>query len=1242
MQMVWMDPAAFHSPRKSERRARRQRGHALREALEAIKSLRFDQFCDAIRSLFGSDVKNTDLKAIYRKISTNPDAKVDWSELFGYFQSSAEESEEIVLGEEVSVFTVSKRRRVGEAAGDKTRRDTVQCIRYVPSLDSYISASQKGAIAMWSSKLRLTSCIDVNEPAWVTGCDYLPGIRRAVTCTERSIVIWDSRSKGKNQQIYSIKPFENSPQCITHVTNTSGAHEDIVLFGDDQGYVNAMRLVAKDLNTKSSKNDKRGNINLPQNYPIDPDKLTYPIAKRKLHHDWVLNVKYFPELRCFASCSPHSRQSFVLEEVERLYDDQEVRGVNIHKGVNCFAYCAKANIIATGGVDKVIRVWHPHIFSRPTGKLMGHLFTIVDICCNERDQHLISLSTARVFRVWDIHTLTCLQVFTDNEERPGEKRIYSMIFDSKHERLITGSSVIDAWPLTRAVQDTMQVPHSHDRPISQIVLNLDLNQVITVCSESVIKVWEIETGKKVYMIADAHGPNIEVTAVCLDKSGYRLATGAFDGSVKVWDFGSGQEIKSRSGRASDEDYSITGMMYTHLTGDRVILAAGWNNKIKLILDTNENYDLPIVREFSDVYYWTQDVKLTPSNSSADPFKPDPLPDIGQPSHTSLGSKRHSTMSDNNAQITNVFKKDYILTSHDVTCVENLLPNTLLTGCSNGNIVLWDIERSMIDKIFEIPAPEGSTPSPSRQKQKQNQEKRVNMLKVLIHKEKKLDPAYLKRVTEENEEKMETGSVMSRKSRMSKKVSRSNSRLSRTSNIHQQGDIKVDEKEQKELMDKLTARIEGTDEETGDTTDAKKEETGEEEKKDPEKVEVEEDHEKDDEKDEDEKDEDEEDEEEEEEEDIESRYITETYDPIIVSVHQDSYIRFWTMAGQLIREVSAITRRQGTPVTAVCHDENCNIIITGDQKGYLTLWDVGKFLKNPTSTDQALLKQVIYWRAHLMKVVSLEYINPYKAIVSGSSDGSVRVWWGSKGRFVGFYSQHRTFIWPVSEEKAGPAVLPYDITEAPMAPVKNKGAKQTVRTVEMYEYPLIFDNNRWEPFRRSAYMRQKESTIPQTKKNNLLEDKKFFTALMKPKGSLDRKLGIRNSNEIEGAYNHHLESFTPGDKNQGAIYRALPVYRIRTPKRMKTPEASYTVPVDNESNFLFGTNKKTQSEQPLPQIRMTTRRESKARRMSSFKVSASTSSTSSRRIDRVPRMTSVYNSLQSNNPLYDVRKSSKKT
>lgn len=366
------------------------------------ENLRYDQFCDAIRQLFGSDIKNQDLKALYRKISTNPDAKVDWSELFGYIQSSAEEMEEIMVGEEVSIFTVSKRRRVGEAAGDKKRRDTVQCIRYVPLLDCYISCSQKGTIALWTSKLRLQSCIDINtchnftaqiepktfrEAAWVTGCDYLPSIRRASCCTERSIIIWDSRSKGKNQHVFAIKPFDHAPQCMISVPKPGAIHEDRILFGDDQGYMNLLTVAAKDLTMKNSKGGEKKPVK-DQNilHVIDPSRLAVPMVRRKVHDDWVLKIKYFPELHCFASCSPSSRSSFVLEEIDRLYDNGELRGFSIPKGVNAFDYCAKANIIATGGVDKVIRVWHPHIFSRPTGKLLGHLFTIVDICCNERDQ----------------------------------------------------------------------------------------------------------------------------------------------------------------------------------------------------------------------------------------------------------------------------------------------------------------------------------------------------------------------------------------------------------------------------------------------------------------------------------------------------------------------------------------------------------------------------------------------------------------------------------------------------------------------------------------------------------------------------------------------------------------------------------------------------------------------------------------------------------------------------------------
>ena len=84
--------------------------------------------------------------------------------------------------------------------------------------------------------------------------------------------------------------------------------------------------------------------------------------------------------------------------------------VSVNRGVNAIDFSARANVIAAGGDDKVVRVWHPGTLSEPAGRLVGHTFTIVDIVINDTDQHVISLSTAKIIRVWDIQTFTLLQV----------------------------------------------------------------------------------------------------------------------------------------------------------------------------------------------------------------------------------------------------------------------------------------------------------------------------------------------------------------------------------------------------------------------------------------------------------------------------------------------------------------------------------------------------------------------------------------------------------------------------------------------------------------------------------------------------------------------------------------------------------------------------------------------------------------------------------------------------------------
>lgn len=66
-----------------------------------------------------------------------------------------------------------------------------------------------------------------------------------------------------------------------------------------------------------------------------------------------------------------------------------------------------------------------------------------------------------------------------------------------------------------------------------MVYNKEVQQVVTVCSEPVIRVWESETGKAVYHIPKPHGVGVEVTALALDSTEYRLATAAQDGNLQL-------------------------------------------------------------------------------------------------------------------------------------------------------------------------------------------------------------------------------------------------------------------------------------------------------------------------------------------------------------------------------------------------------------------------------------------------------------------------------------------------------------------------------------------------------------------------------------------------------------------------------------------------------------------------------------------------------------------------------------
>ncbi|XP_039916158.1 WD repeat-containing protein 64 isoform X2 [Hirundo rustica] len=634
----------------------------------------YDKFHTTTRTLFGPAVKDQNVQAFFRKIMSNPDERPEWFEIFGCF--TGESAGMSSPSKESMVFLVSEKQQITHSV--VKRKDVIKGIVKVPLLHLTVTASQRGVLTVFNKQMKVLTTIEVEDTAWITGCDYLPNLKYVVAVTESTIILWDYKSKESESDGFVIKPMKNCLLCVCTVTMADNLAKDTILMGDDKGYVYLLTITSDDFIMKQSKAEKESQFKV-------LDSESFDIPKRKLHDDWVGKIKYFSALKRFGSCSTDSINSFVLDDIKRLEDQLPVKEFSVPKGVNAFTYCGKAKVIVTGGNDRILRLWNPVVNFSPTGKLLGHRHSVVDIVTNEKDQHVISLSCAKVFRVWDIQTLSPLQVFYEDHGTPEEMNAFPMVFDNDHGLLFTGSEVIDIYPLANVIQDSKELPKTHEKSLNVLLYNRAFHQILSICTESVLKVWDLETGSQIYQIEDAHGLNTEVTCAAIEINGVYLATGACDGTVKIWEFESGQEVKALPlPQDGNDEHRMLKILY--LKGDEgqhAVIVLEQRGKIKIIQGDSAQTDLyvtwvlpeivPFPRRNPVVY-----LSLKPSSLETQDF----FPEIRLLCNTS--SMRND--------------RETFLSSVDIRCFDVSRGEgcrMIATGSANGEINLWDFESASV-------------------------------------------------------------------------------------------------------------------------------------------------------------------------------------------------------------------------------------------------------------------------------------------------------------------------------------------------------------------------------------------------------------------------------------------------------------------------------------------------------------------------------------------------------------------
>ena len=441
--------------------------------------------------------------------------------------------------------------------------DMIQKILWLPSLGAYVSAGRDGVLRQWDGASVRSQRWMNNGAAWITDIACTASQPLAVCAADRTISFYDA-GRPSMDPLGRITQLDNVPMCAAwmHVSEN-----DMFLYGDDRGSVYTYALADE----WGSEGAGPGGVEVGKKV-LSGMKLEAP---HRAHSDWVTKIMYLSHSETLLTSSMDGtllQTDFESRKVKWKVTDHQY-------GVHSFAVCRSFNFIASCGLERNVLLFNPFAGKR-VGLLAGHSAPVCDVIVNEADSQLISLSTDKVIKIWDIRSNKCMQTITDKTEYRPENRISAIAFNPQRKAIVTGATRLDLYERKRR-----QEAVSH--PVAAALYNRAFSQVVAGDAGGVVSVYDCIKGGRVFSFSEAHGTS-KISAMAFDNSGRRLLTGAQDGTLYMWNFNNGSRLNEYKGFGPAE---ITCCAYIEDGHNRYVAAAGWNRAVCVWHDTGAAVEL---------------------------------------------------------------------------------------------------------------------------------------------------------------------------------------------------------------------------------------------------------------------------------------------------------------------------------------------------------------------------------------------------------------------------------------------------------------------------------------------------------------------------------------------------------------------------------------------------------------------------------------------------------------------------
>ncbi|MBD2254348.1 serine/threonine-protein kinase [Nostoc parmelioides] len=237
---------------------------------------------------------------------------------------------------------------------------------------------------------------------------------------------------------------------------------------------------------------------------------------------------------------------------------------------NSLTISPDGNILASGGDDKIIRLWE-----LSTQKLLacfsGHSLAVTSVTFSPQGEILATASDDKTIKLW--HLPTSREVFTLNGHTNPVK---SVSFSPNGQILASGSwdKQVKLWDVITGKE--IYALKAHQLQVSAVAFSPQGEILASASFDRTIRLWQITQNHPRYtLLKTLSGHTRAVLAIAFSPDGKILATGSDDNTIKLWDINSGQLISTLLGHS----WSVVAVTFT--ADNETLISASWDKTIKL-------------------------------------------------------------------------------------------------------------------------------------------------------------------------------------------------------------------------------------------------------------------------------------------------------------------------------------------------------------------------------------------------------------------------------------------------------------------------------------------------------------------------------------------------------------------------------------------------------------------------------------------------------------------------------------